>query len=421
MAQANRQRGPEKVPTGSDDPEAEGKDARQSWERVAAQGVSAAEEGLEQLVRAGKVATDAATKALLSIDFEGIGEAMSSALQKLASVGVAKQPEFSPYIVDDKGAASRGVFKLVGGCILLVFGIPLLFMGVAVLSTDTLSAVVALVLALVLTVQGIRLAREGIEDRQLSRTLRQVSRVAAASVRLHIDELSAQVGMAAPRLRHLLERGVAKGLLPQGRIVKLNGQDVLYLTDGAYQADKASAAEAQARARAAQKRAEADAAEDAADAALPEAARRVVAACESYVDAAQAATPDLLDARTRELSLELARKVDKVADRARRDPSLAPGLERFASYYLPTAARMVASAAELDREGAVGDNAAETREQVADTLGMLSNATTKLLDDLLAERTWDIAADAGVMRTMLRQDGLADDEGPASGPKRDHT
>lgn len=365
----------------------------------------------DQLVDASKAATDAAAKAVGSIDFEGIGDALSRAVKDVTDVIMPKQPVTSPYIIEDKSAPSRGLVKAASGAFAAFVGFWVVIgCGINALAFMSLLYAVFAALGILLFVWGARFARAGLEEREVARVLRRVSHTVQARAAVYLDEVAGCLGMAVPKLTVLVQKGIDKGLVPQGRIARVNGRRALYLTDEAYRAHEEASEAGRRRREAAAAAAQAAQAEETTDARLSEEARRTVAACESFGNTVGTVAPDLLNPRMRSLALELAQKVDTVADRVRRDPSLAGGLSRYESYYLPTAANMLKKAAELDREGAVGGNADATRAEVTDTLELLSRATTKLLDDLLTSTVWDVSSDAGVMRTMLKQDGLADDD-----------
>lgn len=392
-------------------PKPEGYDDEPVWEDPAPADGGASSDPIDHLAAAGKAATDAAVRAVRSIDFDAIGSSLNKAVADVADAIAPKGPQKSPYIIEEKGARGRGVLKVVAGAWLLFVGVPLALAGIFSFTTG---GIFGLAGGGGIAYGGYCLVKDGLEGTQVARTLEAVSRAAGLRAAVRVDELAGKVGIAAPKLKKQLRRGVEKGLLPQGRLVKVNGHDTLYLTKEAYQADKNAANAAKARANAAKAKKRAEVAEDAADAKLPADARRVIDACEGFEAVVRRVAPDLLDSRMRESAFALAAKAAKIADRVRKDPDAAASLDRYASYYLPTAGRMLESAAELDREGAQGANAKKTRSEVGSTLEMLCDASDKLLDDLLEEKTWDVSSDAGVMRTLLKQDGLTDDDGLAA-------
>ena len=97
----------------------------------------------------------------------------------------------------------------------------------------------------------------------------------------------------------------------------------------------------------------------------------------------------------------------RIATWLRSHPQDTSKLQELTGYYLPTTIKLVESFAQLDSIGATGESAAETRSEVNATLELLSTSLDKLLDEVLLDNAMDVASDARVMRTMLKQDGLA--------------
>lgn len=94
------------------------------------------------------------------------------------------------------------------------------------------------------------------------------------------------------------------------------------------------------------------------------------------------------------------------------NPGSVGQLRQFTTYYLPTTGKLVDAYVDLERHGEHGPNAEQTRAEIKSTLDVINDSFAKLSDDLLQEKAWDLQSDMHVLRTMLTQDGLADDGGP---------
>lgn len=253
---------------------------------------------------------------------------------------------------------------------------------------------------------GIGLCLWGSRERALSRNLQSVANAMASRVSVGLDELSSMVALPIDRLRSLIRRSIKRGYIPQGHLATVAGRETLFLTDGSYNDFLAAERDYNTRMR---EQAAAEQAKDARDAQLPEDAKAVVAACKDFTQRTAKATLSIGNAETREKVAVLDGKVVRVANHIRNHPDDAHRLDRYIGYYLPTTAKLIESYAELDTLQADGENADIARRDVDEAVENLAEASDKLLDDLIRDTQWDVSSDAKVMKTMLYQDGLMDD------------
>lgn len=83
-------------------------------------------------------------------------------------------------------------------------------------------------------------------------------------------------------------------------------------------------------------------------------------------------------------------------------------VRRFMNYYLPTTEKLMEQYLQLSNARIKGENVVATMHRIEDSLGVISNAFEKCLDNLYADQELDVDAEIDVMRTMLRSDGLID-------------
>lgn len=115
---------------------------------------------------------------------------------------------------------------------------------------------------------------------------------------------------------------------------------------------------------------------------------------------------------TDEMSDKLYRLEDimhKIFERVQKQPQNAPDLRKFMDYYLPTTTKLLNAYVELDKQPDVGNNIIQTKKEISDTMDTINDAFEKLLDSLFQDVAWDISSDISVMKTMMAQDGLTDD------------
>ena len=102
--------------------------------------------------------------------------------------------------------------------------------------------------------------------------------------------------------------------------------------------------------------------------------------------------------------------VSKIFAQVEKDPTLAPELHQFMSYYLPTTEKLLTVYRELDKQPVQGDNIRETKKEIEATLDTLNQAFEKILDSCYKDMAWDVTTDISVLNTMLAKEGLTEDE-----------
>ena len=100
----------------------------------------------------------------------------------------------------------------------------------------------------------------------------------------------------------------------------------------------------------------------------------------------------------------------RIFDRVEQDPDSVDDIERLMEYYLPTAVKLLEAYEELDHQPVQGENILNSKKEIEDTLDTLNIAFEKLLDDLFQETAWDVSSDITVLKMMLAQEGLTEDD-----------
>jgi hypothetical protein len=82
----------------------------------------------------------------------------------------------------------------------------------------------------------------------------------------------------------------------------------------------------------------------------------------------------------------------------------------FMDYYLPTTAKLIIAYRDMDRKEVQGENIMSAKQEIENTLDMINEAFEKLFDSMFKEQSLDVQTDIDVMRTMMKQQGLAPNE-----------
>ena len=102
--------------------------------------------------------------------------------------------------------------------------------------------------------------------------------------------------------------------------------------------------------------------------------------------------------------------VSKIFETVRENPEQADKLSMFMDYYLPTTAKLIMAYRDMDRKEVQGENIMSAKQEIENTLDMINEAFEKLFDSMFKEQSLDVQTDIDVMRTMMKQQGLAPNE-----------
>ena len=102
--------------------------------------------------------------------------------------------------------------------------------------------------------------------------------------------------------------------------------------------------------------------------------------------------------------------VSKIFETVRENPEQSDKLSMFMDYYLPTTAKLIMAYRDMDRKEVQGENIMSAKQEIENTLDMINEAFEKLFDSMFKEQSLDVQTDIDVMRTMMKQQGLAPNE-----------
>lgn len=102
--------------------------------------------------------------------------------------------------------------------------------------------------------------------------------------------------------------------------------------------------------------------------------------------------------------------VTRIFDQVEKNPKSAPDLHKLMSYYLPTTQKLIDTYATLDAQHVQGSNIDSAKKEIENSLDVINDAYEKLFDSFFQSTAWDVGSDVTVMKSMLQQDGLTDDD-----------
>ncbi len=90
----------------------------------------------------------------------------------------------------------------------------------------------------------------------------------------------------------------------------------------------------------------------------------------------------------------------------REHPEQMHRMHKLMDYYLPTTLKLVEAYEEFDRISVPGDDIIAAKAEIENTLDMINEAFTELLNNLFQDTVLDVTTDAQVLKTMLAREGL---------------
>ena len=98
----------------------------------------------------------------------------------------------------------------------------------------------------------------------------------------------------------------------------------------------------------------------------------------------------------------------RIFEQVEKHPESAEDLHKLMDYYLPTTIKLLNAYVDLDKQQIAGENILATKKEIEDVLDVINVAFEKLLDSMFQNTAWDISSDISVMKTMLAQEGLTE-------------
>lgn len=100
----------------------------------------------------------------------------------------------------------------------------------------------------------------------------------------------------------------------------------------------------------------------------------------------------------------------RIIERVKNAPSTVSYLYRLLEYYIPTVEKLLTSYDELDCQPLRGENIIVAKREIKRSLKELNHALENMLNNMFQDEALDVSTDVSVMLTMLKQDGLLDEE-----------
>ena len=85
-------------------------------------------------------------------------------------------------------------------------------------------------------------------------------------------------------------------------------------------------------------------------------------------------------------------------------------VNKFINHYLPVTIKLVNSYKELNKQVVQGDNIEKAKNEIIKSIDVINSAFENLLDDLFEDVVLDVSTDISVLKTLFKQEGLAEED-----------
>lgn len=101
---------------------------------------------------------------------------------------------------------------------------------------------------------------------------------------------------------------------------------------------------------------------------------------------------------------------NQILNRVEKNPKKTQEVNKFINHYLPITIKLISSYKELNNQAVQGENIKNAKLEIEKSIDIINNAFEVLLDDLYEDVALDISTDITVLKTLFKQEGLAEED-----------
>ena len=143
---------------------------------------------------------------------------------------------------------------------------------------------------------------------------------------------------------------------------------------------------------------------------LSEEAKKVIEEGDRYIEEIRRSNDAIPGVEVSNKMYHLENVIRRIFQRVEQHPELIEDLHKFMDYYLPTTMKLLKAYEELDKQDVEGENIKTAKQEIENTLDTINTAFENLLDSFYKDTAWDVSTDISVLKTMLAQEGLTEDD-----------
>ena len=118
-------------------------------------------------------------------------------------------------------------------------------------------------------------------------------------------------------------------------------------------------------------------------------------------------TPKLREPMKAKIS-EFLQIVGKIFELLKENPNTAKDLDKVINFYLPTTVKLMDNYIQLSEKPT--DSVKSSLKSMEQTMDLVNDGFMKMLDNIYQEKIMDLSSDMSVLKSMLRQEGLLDQD-----------
>ncbi|MBC6002648.1 5-bromo-4-chloroindolyl phosphate hydrolysis family protein [Paeniclostridium sp. NSJ-45] len=114
---------------------------------------------------------------------------------------------------------------------------------------------------------------------------------------------------------------------------------------------------------------------------------------------------------------EIAIKLDKLGNisnqiliQVEKNPNKIQEVNKFINHYLPITIKLINSYKDMNNQLVQGENIENAKIEIEKSIDLINSAFENLLDDLFEDVVLDISTDISVLKTLFKQEGLAEND-----------
>lgn len=326
--------------------------------------------------------------------------------QETKTPPVAEKKELPALYGSTSGKTAGGILKIVGGSLLSSLSFILFFAVITfdLLVSSAVSVTVPILLTLAGLVGGVGLIGGGIGTLGKVSRFKTYRKTLGQKTHCTLEKLAQSVGKSVKYVRRELRKMIDDGLFLEGHMDR--EETCLITSHETYRYFEQSRLQLEERRRQ-------EAADRARKAAEPARDPRV----QEVLDRGNAFIAEIRRCNDAIPGEEISGKIDrmetivrKIFERAEAHPEIVPDLKKLMDYYLPMTVKLLNAYAEMDAQPVQGETIQASKREIEATLDTLNVAFEKLLDSVFQDTAMDVSSDISVLRTLLAQEGLTEDE-----------
>lgn len=217
---------------------------------------------------------------------------------------------------------------------------------------------------------------------------------------IEIDDIAGKLGITIKKARQELARMIEYGVFPEGHI---NDEGTFFFgTNEIYDTYLETMKSRQLREAEKEKR-ENESAEE-------KQVREALETGKRFVERIRAANDFLTEP-------EISGKLDttemivtRIFERIGESPEQLPQARKFIQYYLPLTEKLVDAYKGFDERGIETESIKKSKKEIKNTLDTINQAFCRLYENLFEDEVIDVNSDISLLRTMLAQEGLSNDD-----------